>query len=109
MTASTSASPANGPSARATVSTKRQMNASMGAICGQAALALDGSPLRMCKPLCKTAPVPTEIGGIPISDLGFNNGGGIWSQSINGFSQGCLPASLYSAEAFEVPNGYSLP
>jgi outer membrane receptor protein involved in Fe transport len=27
----------------------------------------------------------------------------------NPFSQGCLPASLYSPDSFEAPNGYSLP
>jgi outer membrane receptor protein involved in Fe transport len=34
--------------------------------------------------------------------------GGI-SQYTEVFSQGCLPASLYSLDSFEAPNGYSLP
>jgi len=76
----------------------------------------DDDRIRSSKQLCKNDPTPTEIGGVPISDLrlkGNNNNpstnGGVFSQGVNGLSQGCSPASLYSPESFEVPNGYSLP
>ncbi len=70
--------------------------------------------IRSSKQLCKNDPIPTEVGGIPISDLNFiaggNDGpGGVFSQGADGLSQGCSPASLYSPESFQVPNGYSLP
>src|SRR6185437_5544996 len=35
--------------------------------------------------------------------------GGIFAENVDGLSQGCLPASFYSPDAYEVPNGYSLP
>jgi len=70
--------------------------------------------IRSSKQLCKTDPTPTEIGGVPISDLhllggGTNGGGGAQAYGLNGLSQGCLPASLYAPESYEVPNGFSLP
>mgnify|MGYP001548440910 CR=1 FL=1 len=53
--------------------------------------------IRSGKQLCKTDPVPAEIGGRPFSpDRGAD------------LSQGCQLTSLYSPDAFEVPNGYSL-
>jgi iron complex outermembrane recepter protein len=52
--------------------------------------------MRTAKQLCKTAPVP------PGSTVGSTSAEGDY------LSQGCLPTSLYSADAFEVPNGYSL-
>jgi len=70
----------------------------------------DDDRLRSSKQLCKRAPLPDEVGGIPFTSLPFYRApGGIFSQVVNGFSQGCLPASLYSPEAYEVPNGYPLP
>jgi len=75
----------------------------------------DDDRLRSSKQLCKKAPVPSTVGGIPVSSLKFlgNNGGqssgGIGHQGTNGLSQGCLPASLYSPDSFQVPNGYPLP
>ena len=36
-------------------------------------------------------------------------GGAVFGLSTADFSQGCLPASLYSKESFQVPNGFSLP
>jgi iron complex outermembrane recepter protein len=61
--------------------------------------------MRTAKQLCKTDPTPTEIDGVPIQT------GGIVRVYTPGpyLSQGCLPSSLYSADAFEVPNGESLP
>ena len=59
--------------------------------------------LRSSKQLCKTDPSDKYIGNDHIGGSGgvFNNPGY--------FSQGCLPVSFYSPEAFEVPNGDSLP
>jgi iron complex outermembrane receptor protein len=36
-------------------------------------------------------------------------GGGVFNLNQAYFSQGCAPASLYSKDSFEVPNGFSLP
>jgi iron complex outermembrane receptor protein len=64
----------------------------------------DDDRMRTSKQLCKTAPIPTEIDGVPItntiSDFGSNGGY---------LSQGCLPTSLYGADSFQVPNGFALP
>jgi len=68
----------------------------------------DDDRLRSAKQLCKTAPIPTEVGGVLVP--GITNGGGVVGASIGSFlSQSCQAVSLYSPEAFEVPNGYSLP
>ena len=63
--------------------------------------------IRSSKQLCKTAPIPATVDGVAVpppggSDNAISDLGGY-------FSQGCLPVSLYSPEAFEVPNGFSLP
>ncbi|HEV2561999.1 MAG TPA: TonB-dependent receptor [Rhizomicrobium sp.] len=64
--------------------------------------------LRSAKQLCKTAPTPSKIGGVDIGVPGpVGNIGGF--PYADEFSQGCLPTSLYGPEAFEVPNGFSLP
>src|SRR5690606_32616516 len=62
----------------------------------------DDDRLRSGKQLCKRHTV-TEVGGVPVPDLGsgFSPQGKL--------SQGCLPVSLYSDEAFQVPNGAALP
>jgi iron complex outermembrane receptor protein len=64
--------------------------------------------LRSSKQLCKTDPTPTEIGGFPIPGLAQTGG---QTNALTGgpgfFSQGCRPASLYSPDSFEVPNGDS--
>jgi len=61
--------------------------------------------IRSSKQLCKTAPNPTTVNGIPVE-------GGPKSASAYdpGYyvSQGCEATSLYSPDAFEVPNGLSL-
>ena len=67
----------------------------------------DDDRMRSSKQLCKTAPFPVTVDGIPVPGPG---GSGQSLSDLGGyFSQGCLPASLYSPESFEVPNGYSLP
>jgi iron complex outermembrane receptor protein len=63
----------------------------------------DDDRMRTAKQLCKTAPIPDMIDGVPSP-----GGGGYYSSPGDYLSQGCLPTSLYSADAFEVPNGYSL-
>src|SRR6185437_5332003 len=64
--------------------------------------------LRSSKQLCKTAPTPNELGGVI---LGGGGGVGILGDVpyADYFRQGCLPVSLHSPQAFEVPNGFSLP
>jgi outer membrane receptor protein involved in Fe transport len=63
----------------------------------------DDDRLRSSKQLCKTDPIPSEVGGENVLVAGgvFNMGGYL--------SQGCQRASLYSPDAFQVPNGFSLP
>ncbi len=62
----------------------------------------DDDRMRTSKQLCKTAPIPSEVEGQAASESGGTFDPGDY------LSQGCLPTSLYSADAFEVPNGYSL-
>ncbi|HTO39604.1 MAG TPA: TonB-dependent receptor, partial [Rhizomicrobium sp.] len=61
--------------------------------------------MRTAKQLCKTDVTPTKIGDTVIGTarppLAYA------AQPY--LSQGCLPTSLYSPEAFQVPNGISLP
>jgi outer membrane receptor protein involved in Fe transport len=61
--------------------------------------------MRTSKQLCETAPNPTEVNGVPVAPvIGTNR-----VIDPNGYlNQGCLPTSLYSPSAFEVPNGDSL-
>jgi len=65
--------------------------------------------LRSSKQLCKTAPIPTMVGGVPVPALGstsFNFNGALDAPAY--LTQGCEMGSLYSPDAFEVVNGYSL-
>ena len=65
----------------------------------------DDDRMRTAKQLCKTDPGLSEVDGTPVP---VDNG--IVAYSPNNYlSQGCLPTSLYSNDAFEVPNGFSLP
>jgi iron complex outermembrane receptor protein len=66
----------------------------------------DDDRMRTSKQLCKTAPIPDTVGGIATGGTG--NAGSTFAPG-DYLSQGCLPTSLYSADAFQVPNGYSLP
>ncbi len=66
----------------------------------------DDDRMRTAKQLCKTDPTPTEVGGVPVA----TPPGGIEAYAPGPYlSQGCLPTSLYSSDAFEVVNGQSLP
>jgi iron complex outermembrane receptor protein len=61
--------------------------------------------LRSGKQLCKTAPSPTDVNGVPVVQADGANR----VQDPNGYlNQGCVLTSLYSPDAFEVPNGRSL-
>jgi len=64
----------------------------------------DDDRLRSSKQLCKKDPTPHEIAGTeippPVGD---------YTDPAAYLSQGCRMVSLYSSDAFEVPNGYSLP
>jgi iron complex outermembrane recepter protein len=61
--------------------------------------------MRTAKQLCKTAPIPDSVGGVSVSIDGPPGG---TTNPADYLSQGCLPTSLYSPDAFEVPNGYAL-
>src|SRR6185437_5605415 len=67
----------------------------------------DDDRIRSAKQLCKRDPGVGEIDGVP--KLLGPNVTGDFSTAGNFFDQGCLPASLYSPEAFEAPIGYTLP
>jgi iron complex outermembrane recepter protein len=78
--------------------------------------------MRTAKQLCKTDNPPTSLSG-QYGGYTFNNvpvGPGSFSVALSGntgplrldsnyLSQGCLPTSLYAADAFEVPYGFMLP
>ena len=74
--------------------------------------------MRTSKQLCKTDPGPTSVGGVHVPTVDeVTAGSSGFSADLNAvfsihtgyLSQGCLPASLYSSDSFEVPNGYALP
>ncbi|HVZ68730.1 MAG TPA: TonB-dependent receptor, partial [Rhizomicrobium sp.] len=78
----------------------------------------DDDHLRSGKQLCKTdfGPGATSLtstgtfiaaNGTPVTIPAAQ--GAVFNLSEAYFSQGCLPASLYSSESFGVPNGFSLP
>ncbi|HEY4124972.1 MAG TPA: TonB-dependent receptor, partial [Rhizomicrobium sp.] len=60
--------------------------------------------LRSGKQLCKKDPGPDSLGGVSIAK---DEGGTFGVTAYT--SQGCLPTSLYSADAFQTPNGFALP
>jgi len=69
--------------------------------------------LRSGKQLCKTDPGISEF-DTPFGPVNPDNPQTAtfdlpFSLTTASFSQGCLPSSLYSKDAFEVPNGWSLP
>jgi outer membrane receptor protein involved in Fe transport len=61
--------------------------------------------MRTAKQLCKTDPGPSELDGVPVPAAGPP----LAYAGAPYLSQGCLPTSLYSADAFQVPNGIMLP
>ena len=78
----------------------------------------DDDRLRSSKQLCKTDYGPgsssltgagsfTAADGTHVSVPGSQ--GAVFNLSEAYFSQGCLPSSLYTPDAFGVPNGFSLP
>ncbi len=66
----------------------------------------DDDRMRTAKQLCKNDPGPSEVGGAPIKQTPGNFLYGAVSTYL---SQGCLPASLYSKDSFELPNANALP
>ncbi|HYM34290.1 MAG TPA: TonB-dependent receptor, partial [Steroidobacteraceae bacterium] len=67
----------------------------------------DDDRMRSAKQLCKTAPIPDNVLGVPVPAGG---GGYASTTDVGGyFTQGCLATSLYAPDAFEVPNGFGLP
>jgi iron complex outermembrane receptor protein len=66
--------------------------------------------MRTAKQLCKTSLPPAFVNGVavPSDTLDTQTGGA--SHFYGAYlSQGCRPTSLYSSDAFEVPDGFSLP
>ena len=68
----------------------------------------DDDRMRTSKQLCKTAQAPTSVNGSP-APPGNLSIPGAFSLDADYLSQGCEATSLYSAAAFEVPYGFSLP
>jgi len=62
----------------------------------------DDDRMRSAKQLCKRDNGPSSVLGVPIPGVGPSYG------LADALSQGCLPASTYAAESYEVPNGQSL-
>ncbi len=66
--------------------------------------------MRTAKQLCKTSQAPTSVNGVPVPPPTLDvRAEGAGSINADYFSQGCEPSSLYSPDAFEVPDGFSLP
>jgi iron complex outermembrane receptor protein len=65
----------------------------------------DDDRMRTSKQLCKTAPNPTTIDGAHFGGYYIDVSA---YDPIYYVSQGCEATSLYSPDAFQVPNGYSL-
>ena len=71
----------------------------------------DDDRVRSAKQLCKKDPGPTSVDGFNLDDLPetpdrpsyYANFARTW------LSQGCLPASFYSKDAYGTPNGQALP
>jgi len=59
--------------------------------------------MRTAKQLCKTDPTKNEVAGVPVPyDTTLAYAGQAY------LSRGCIPTSLYSPDAFQVPNGLTL-
>ena len=65
----------------------------------------DDDRMRTSKQLCKRDPGPSVIDGVPVPDADPP----LAYAGPPYLSQGCLPTSLYSPQAFQVPNGIMLP
>ena len=68
----------------------------------------DDDRMRTAKQLCKTDIAPTSVNGEPVSPGNLDRPAA-FTLGADYLSQGCLPTSLYSTDAFEVPYGFSLP
>jgi iron complex outermembrane recepter protein len=69
----------------------------------------DDDRMRTSKQLCKTDPSPTSVNGAPVPTPILNISESLTILSSGYLSQSCKQTSLYSPDAFEVPNGFSLP
>ncbi len=72
----------------------------------------DDDRMRSAKQLCKRDPGPDSVGPLAVAADGLNAGDFVTNLDVSGhavLSQGCLPVSLYSPEAYETPNGQALP
>ena len=74
----------------------------------------DDDRVRSAKQLCKKDPGLTSVDGLDITTLANGSGstappGFFAKYAQTWLSQGCLPTSLYSADAFETPNGQTIP
>ena len=74
----------------------------------------DDDRVRSAKQLCKKDPGLTKLDGLDVTSLPTYTGEGLAADFDAKFvqtwlSQGCLPTSLYSSDAFETPNGQVLP
>jgi len=70
----------------------------------------DDDRMRTAKQLCKTVQPPTSVDGVAVPVPSYtNNQGAVSTLDGNYLSQSCQATSLYSADAFEVPYGLSLP
>src|SRR5262249_14802412 len=66
--------------------------------------------MRTAKQLCHNDPGPSAVPGLTVPPTGGYDGlAQALSVTTAKLSQGCLPASLYSPDSFQVPNGFSLP
>jgi len=68
----------------------------------------DDDRLRSGKQTCMTATTPDTIMGVP-TDLQPASGGGGHKDAVRNLNQGCLPTSFWSPEAYQVPDGATLP
>ena len=70
----------------------------------------DDDRMRTSKQLCKNDPGLSSVDGVHVpTPVGLPPITAAFTITTGYLSQGCLPASLYSPESFEVPNGFSLP
>ncbi len=68
----------------------------------------DDDRLRTSKQLCKTAQIPGSVGGVPVPPIGSDTSFGGAFDPASYLSQSCEASSLYSSDAFEVPEGFAL-
>jgi iron complex outermembrane receptor protein len=72
----------------------------------------DDDRIRSAKQLCKKDPGPDEVDGLALADVPdapWEGPGFSAAANRAWLTQGCLPVSLYSDEAFQTPNGQAIP